>query len=181
MPHRLHIQDHPRVCGEKHMIENSSEIPLGSPPRVRGKAFAADALDAAAGITPACAGKRSLPSEKRNPVGDHPRVCGEKWTMPRLATLCTGSPPRVRGKELLPRCSWCCIGITPACAGKSILFFVPTLRQWDHPRVCGEKGTTEMCKLHKQGSPPRVRGKGFALHVDTFGSGITPACAGKRM
>ena len=120
MPHRLHIQDHPRVCGEKHMIENSSEIPLGSPPRVRGKAFAADALDAAAGITPACAGKRSLPSEKRNPVGDHPRVCGEKWTMPRLATLCTGSPPRVRGKELLPRCSWCCIGITPACAGKRL-------------------------------------------------------------
>ena len=120
MPHRLHIQDHPRVCGEKHMIENSSEIPLGSPPRVRGKAFAADALDAAAGITPACAGKRSLPSEKRNPVGDHPRVCGEKDTAGSLDAVRVGSPPRVRGKDSESGSQSGTNGITPACAGKRL-------------------------------------------------------------
>ena len=29
--------DHPRVCGEKHNIENLGGAEIGSPPRVRGK------------------------------------------------------------------------------------------------------------------------------------------------
>ena len=30
------------------------------------------------------------------------------------------------------------------------------------------------------GSPPRARGKVFALHLHRLATGITPACAGKR-
>ena len=32
---------------------------------------------------------------------DHPRVCGEKITIPNLQDGTVGSPPRVRGEELL--------------------------------------------------------------------------------
>ena len=85
----------------------------------------------------------------------------------------------MRGKALTDPCIALCHGITPACAGKRPLPSFPVLSLWDHPRVCGEKGTTEMCKLHKQGSPPRVRGKVFAFaHVNVY-ERITPAYAGK--
>ena len=72
-------------------------------------------------------------------------------------------------------------GITPACAGKSKKDTHAAKEAKDHPRVCGEKGTTEMCKLHKQGSPPRVRGKEKLDLPSTTNSRITPACAGKRI
>ena len=47
--------------------------------------------------------------------------------------------------------------------------------------MCGEKRKDRLDYYVPQGSPPRVRGKGHAP-VNTNGcSGITPACAGKRM
>lgn len=51
-------QDHPRVCGEKHQLENSTLFRLGSPPRMRGKGFFHHLCLLLFGITPAYAGKR---------------------------------------------------------------------------------------------------------------------------
>ena len=51
------VQDHPRVCGEKHILLILSTLLLGSPPRVRGKVQLIDAAGQACRITPACAGK----------------------------------------------------------------------------------------------------------------------------
>ena len=73
------------------------------------------------------------------------------------------------------------IGITPACAGKSVAVRSRVAPAWDHPRVCGEKKSNTGGKFRAGGSPPRVRGKvrfGPALPAPT---GITPACAGKRL
>ena len=53
-------------------------------------------------------------------------------------------------------------------------------RNWDHPRVCGEKvSSTSPIKCLK-GSPPRVRGKGQDWMKEGKAERITPACAGKR-
>ena len=52
-------EDHPRVCGEKEDFLKSSFGKMGSPPRVRGKDGAVLPRHDGAGITPACAGKRS--------------------------------------------------------------------------------------------------------------------------
>ena len=55
-------EHHPRVCGEK---QKSGIFPfrlVGSPPRMRGKAFLCVAQAFAGGITPAYAGKRSARS-----------------------------------------------------------------------------------------------------------------------
>ena len=72
------LQDHPRVCGEKPRPQPMPLLPLGSPPRVRGKGLFGPAGSKARGITPACAGK-SKARMKNDPSGkDHPRVCGEK-------------------------------------------------------------------------------------------------------
>ena len=53
----LYIQDHPRLCGEKWHIGQSITRQKGSPPPMRGKAFANTIAVHLPGITPAYAGK----------------------------------------------------------------------------------------------------------------------------
>ena len=70
--------DHPRMCGEKKKAEEMGATTKGSPPRMRGKAFRVGLAGRILGITPACAGKRSIFGITFSNCGDHPRVCGEK-------------------------------------------------------------------------------------------------------
>ena len=51
------VQDHPRVCGEKHQSFLSMNILQGSPPRMRGKVDNFRRGQTHPGITPAYAGK----------------------------------------------------------------------------------------------------------------------------
>ena len=94
-----HKRDHPRMCGEKADGRGPAEAVLGSPPHVRGKEEHSGYGKKLAGITPACAGKRSQPWQLFRESGgspphvrgkavylthtgqgpvDHPRMCGEK-------------------------------------------------------------------------------------------------------
>ena len=70
--------DHPRVCGEKFLQIGKVVFQVGSPPRMRGKAFLSSASLGIIGITPAYAGKRGLFMPPSVRLRDHPRVCGEK-------------------------------------------------------------------------------------------------------
>ena len=56
--------DHPRVCGEQSKMITVGFRPCGSPPRVRGTEVKALEVEAAQGITPACAGnsRTSVPA-----------------------------------------------------------------------------------------------------------------------
>ena len=71
-------KDHPRVCGEKSIISMSSMRFSGSPPRVRGEEDGAYSYLGPTGITPACAGRRTMTDFDLICEQDHPRVCGEK-------------------------------------------------------------------------------------------------------
>ena len=71
----------------------------------------------------------------------------------------TGSPPRMRGKDLVLRSKHLEIGITPACAGKSV------------------RRITNRCR--GAGLPPRVRGKAIRCKGVFQMTGIIPAYAGK--
>ena len=135
----LSSRDHPRVCGEKSSHTGELSLPLGSPPRMRGKVAAISAYNAAPGITPAYAGKSVISGSLWLSSRDHPRVCGEKKRKGNSPHARTGSPPRMRGKVpagflevVQPR-------ITPAYAGKSVISGSLWLSSRDHPRVCGEK------------------------------------------
>ena len=131
--------DHPRVCGEKSVPLRCSISAVGSPPRVRGKAWRLPAAPGTQGITPACAGKSGPISASGRAIRDHPRVCGEKALHDGGILPAQGSPPRVRGKVVVSRNLCLLSGITPACAGKSELQALVLSGQRDHPRVCGEK------------------------------------------
>ena len=53
-------QDHPRVCGEQFWFDKNNQDVEGSPPRVRGTVPSLVTAGMQIGITPACAGNRSL-------------------------------------------------------------------------------------------------------------------------
>ena len=111
--------DHPRTCGEKVLSVLTMAAALGSPPHMRGKEIAVPGLVHSVRITPAYAGKRRSRCRQSSTRRDHPRMCGEKSSHTGELSLPLGSPPHVRGKDLIP--ALCCVvpGITPACAGKS--------------------------------------------------------------
>ena len=132
-------------------------------------------------ITPACAGKSKVELSGQRSLRDHPRVCGEKLLATFALARCSGSPPRVRGKEWFRDENLQQPGITPACAGKSRFRTQKSGEQGDHPRVCGEKSISILFAQLEEGSPPRVRGKVFGRVYGLHGVGITPACAGKRL
>ena len=92
-------EDHPRMCGEKFQHQSVSLREAGSPPHVRGKAMSKSHLPTSCGITPACAGKRRPAVCHVRKDQDHPRMCGEKCTLPGVNALKEGSPPHVRGKD----------------------------------------------------------------------------------
>ena len=180
---RTHIEhgDHPRVCGENRLVEGILAVPLGSPPRVRGKPEIAGEDVFVTGITPACAGKTSARSARGAARRDHPRVCGENFRQYRKRRVVQGSPPRVRGKlsgivEDIPPA-----GITPACAGKTGGWLQGAAQTGDHPRVCGENSCAGRFRSLPPGSPPRVRGKPRRTVQSVRSVGITPACAGKTL
>ena len=153
--------------------------PLGSPPRMRGKAAARRDRRGLHGITPAYAGKRARSPPPPSGRWDHPRVCGEKSMMSRVLLFMVGSPPRMRGKVKRNKRFQLADGITPAYAGKSRAVIGGGHALQDHPRVCGEKTGTAWRWLMVTGSPPRMRGKERARAPVAQAQGITPAYAGK--
>ena len=149
------------MCGEKRVLLAFICGIWGSPPHVRGKASWCRSSWSAARITPACAGKR---------VRGIPRTYNTR-----------GSPPHVRGKVIKPGFRRAQTRITPACAGKRHCNGLAQFVDWDHPRMCGEKGFESGVSSIQRGSPPHVRGKGFFACPAIDKPGITPACAGKRL
>ena len=85
----------------------------------------------------------------------------------------------MRGKEALLADDARIVRITPAYAGKRNALLCLSCRTKDHPRVCGEKALSPPYQRRTQGSPPRMRGKGFVHDGFLQLPGITPAYAGK--
>ena len=123
-PVRRRGQDHPRLCGEKEVLDLRLNLLEGSPPPMRGKVPAAFCHNFQPRITPAYAGKRSTYMLPDVGAWDHPRLCGEKSALPIAALSDSGSPPPMRGKEDNGHTSSRFSRITPAYAGKRNRIFV---------------------------------------------------------
>ena len=147
---------------------------------MRGKGLRSLSGPGAGGITPAHAGKRKTLLRKSTRKRDHPRTCGEKFSLFPLFCCYLGSPPHMRGKGTF---SAGCVfddGITPAHAGKSHGIACSLDISWDHPRTCGEKWRSSRPADARPGSPPHMRGKVHQRRNLRHLRGITPAHAGKR-
>ena len=173
------FQDHPRVCGENPVLREARDEIDGSPPRMRGKRKMDGRSGAEERITPAYAGKTSMPCSTARFISDHPRVCGENGKNIPTLTLTAGSPPRMRGKRRNDGFAQFLTGITPAYAGKTSWHTEQRRCYSDHPRVCGENGYIPARCGIREGSPPRMRGKPDSTHMPCLILRITPAYAGK--
>ena len=158
--HRMALQDHPRVGGEKPEWAPITFLMLGSPPHGQGKGHDFDQIGRSAGITPAWAGKSGARRVCVDTAGDHPRMGGEKFIMACVGVTPIGSPPHGRGKATWNKRRAPALGITPAWAGErhSLSRTYPAPR--DHPRMGGEKRSDRLDYYFPQGSPPHGRGKG---------------------
>ena len=112
-------EDHPRLCGEKHMEVYAICDITGSPPPMRGKDSQTSTALLPIGITPAYAGKSFTFIDFQFEFQDHPRLCGEKFDCRCPLDSRRGSPPPMRGKGIPVFTNSICTGITPAYAGKS--------------------------------------------------------------
>ena len=127
--------DHPRAGREKNKELEGVWLPMGSPPRRRGKERSTALVGTPTRITPALAGKSYVFGPFRPGSWDHPRVGGEKRfvrnrtqlrlggekrRLTRADSAPVGSPPRGRGKGRLYGTLQRRHRITPAWAGKSL-------------------------------------------------------------
>ena len=112
------VQDHPRICGEKKRPRTNKSQQKGSPPHMRGKDPDARPPQRIKRITPAYAGKSCDSAGDLLPIGDHPRICGEKSGKLSRTIKDPGSPPHMRGKGSFHSLVAASVRITPAYAGK---------------------------------------------------------------
>ena len=125
----LQCQDHPRLCGEK-LIKIADFYGVSR-------------------ITPAYAGKRAGHLKALSTERDHPRLCGEKAFLCYFVISNIGSPPPMRGKVFQVAPSIPLLRITPAYAGKRKAYRRNTCGHRDHPRLCGEKPSTNSYLIPK--------------------------------
>ena len=114
-------RDHPRVCGEKNNLRQAFAVQQGSPPRMRGKAGLALSTQPQPRITPAYAGKSPVNLSGEGGIGDHPRVCGEKFHPASDRKL-----GRVRGTKRS-------FGLSPAAAPAGLAGSCPASPPWSYP------------------------------------------------
>ena len=130
--------DHPRVCGEHRLAGLVGHVPGGSSPRMRGTPYVAFQPVVPQWIIPAYAGNTySLPLNLSD-LEDHPRVCGEHFSVASHLRVNPGSSPRMRGTHAARRMPRHRPGIIPAYAGNTFVMSHDFSLLRDHPRVCGE-------------------------------------------
>ena len=171
-------EDHPRVCGEHRPTARQSDGQGGSSPRMRGALRDTRLLVNRARIIPAYAGSTLCLGRHATTRWDHPRVCGEHYTLFLFDRNLRGSSPRMRGA---PRTSTPCQAggrIIPAYAGSTFCHWSVCASRQDHPRVCGEHYACGQQTRMIIGSSPRMRGAlGQQLQVG-LNVRIIPAYAG---
>ena len=130
-------------------------------------------------IIPAYAGNTySLPLNLSD-LEDHPRVCGEHFSVASHLRVNPGSSPRMRGTPRIGVESAASPGIIPAYAGNTGVIDLTGQRFEDHPRVCGEHSHELEHVVALQGSSPRMRGTPVLLCVCSF-VGSSPRMRGTR-
>ena len=171
---------HPHACGEKTSPSAWSASPIGSSPRVWGKAPASAVFSLNGRFIPTRVGKRD------DLIGDfscsavHPHACGEKGSEQCIQSLHVGSSPRVWGKVLDKDRARRPTRFIPTRVGKSGAWLICLLQTPVHPHACGEKGRPYFRRRVTPGSSPRVWGKGGRERMPQHVGRFIPTRVGKR-
>ena len=149
----------PRGCGDDRTDASLTELPLGRPPRVRGRPLWWRPATPTSRKTPAGAGTTTCRWPATPPPWEDPRGCGDDAFNNLLDAAEDGRPPRVRGRP--PR-SGTPPGErrkTPAGAGTTLISSSPSGSRLEDPRGCGDDPERNREPQRASGRPPRVRGR----------------------
>ena len=131
-------RDHPRPCGEHEKGGSGSSSEEGSPPPMRGTQYKVRRKLTLYRITPAHAGNTAFFLLNLSHTKDHPRPCGEHFSLYAFQSMQRGSPPPMRGTPKPVKRATIKPGITPAHAGNTTCKAGRWRQNRDHPRPCGE-------------------------------------------
>ena len=136
-------RDHPRACGEQTLTAALVSSAMGSSPRVRGAVCRCVCGICRVGIIPARAGSSTDRCAATSWRRDHPRACGEQFSLRMAQLVLSGSSPRVRGAGSGLEQRGRHRGIIPARAGSRSRESRSSNSRKDHPRACGEQLTRQ--------------------------------------
>ncbi len=94
---RVHLQDHPCICGDYRFTFQKGTKSEGSPLHMRGLQAGKSFLALIIGITPAYAGTTSAFALALIMLWDHPCICGDYSSKIQRQSLVLGSPLHMRG------------------------------------------------------------------------------------
>ena len=112
-------QDHPRSCGEYHIVTSMSTRKVGSSPLMRGILNRNRMCCPSGRIIPAHAGNTLKTFGESKVVKDHPRSCGEYSKREPFPSHGRGSSPLMRGIHEITDEKLTKIRIIPAHAGNT--------------------------------------------------------------
>ena len=169
---------HPRLCGERTIVNQGPHSPTGSSPPVRGTPHRHRGARTRRRFIPACAGNANSPSQPSAGKTVHPRLCGERSLMRCLVKPKRGSSPPVRGTQQAGVRRVVGVRFIPACAGNASDQSTPLPSTTVHPRLCGERNCNFPLILSVCGSSPPVRGTRCRSPYPQLPLRFIPACAG---
>jgi hypothetical protein len=108
---------------------------------------------------------------------EHPHICGEHTARVLASAVFQGSPPRMRGTQIIEQFGMLDKGITPAYAGSTHSSGSTRRLARDHPHVCGEHEQYLIACSTVPGSPPRMRGTRHLSPADVCRKGVNPEYA----
>ena len=178
---RIHITVHPRMRGERPLGGTLPQNYLGSSPHARGTHVPADFLDFLLRFIPACAGNAARGLNSRHRWTVHPRMRGERRKINRHSGVAAGSSPHARGTRNIDTPRVTCSRFIPACAGNACVRAYGPNNTTVHPRMRGERKTSDLCKQHPDGSSPHARGTQACRQCGGNCARFIPACAGNAV
>ena len=149
---------HPRVGGERTLMQDYGLVLTGSSPRGRGTPYLALAHAPIVRFIPAWAGNARISHIRAVGRPVHPRVGGERRAVEVEHDSHTGSSPRGRGTRSDRPDRGPGRRFIPAWAGNANDARVRTAQRAVHPRVGGERVDIVLHRDHGGGSSPRGRG-----------------------
>ena len=128
---------------------------------------------------PAYAGKTQSTILHGLASAEHPRVCGENFSITKTDFEALGTSPRMRGKLAWSSPVRAGFRNIPAYAGKTDVIGEGKYFTVEHPRVCGENNEVPFDTVFDLGTSPRMRGKHVSAEVEGLKNRNIPAYAGK--
>ena len=172
---------HPRMRGERRKINRHSGVAAGSSPHARGTPGEYLLHFVRLRFIPACAGNATRRTSASCFRTVHPRMRGERNRARPIRKSRGGSSPHARGTRNIDTPRVTCSRFIPACAGNACVRAYGPNNTTVHPRMRGERKTSDLCKQHPDGSSPHARGTQACRQCGGNCARFIPACAGNAV